>query len=99
VAMPASPGGAMQAPQDFQKIAEAMVALQAVGNQQQTTGSAAIVADTDTAMFKKYGLCSLDMDRMLIMCGLKAGQEDRLPQWITKVAMTNLSKDGKRTAV
>jgi len=50
-AMPASPGGATQAPQDFQKIAEAMVALQAVGNQQRTTGSAAIVADTDTAMF------------------------------------------------
>ena len=33
------------------------------------------------------------------MCGLKAGQEDRLPQWITNAAMSNLSKDGKRTAV
>jgi len=90
---------ATQAPQDFQKITEAMIALRAVGNQQRTTGTAAIVADTDTAMYKKYGLCSMDMDRMLIMCGLKAGQEDRLPQWIKTVAMTNLSKDGKRTAV
>ena len=98
-AMPASPGGAAQAPQDFQKIAEAMIALQAAGSSQRTTGSVAVMADTDATLYKTYGLYPLDMDRMLTMCSLKSGQEDRLPNWITTVAMANLSKDGRRTAV
>ena len=91
--------GAAPAPQDFQKIAEAMIALQAAGSPQRTNGNVAVVADTDATLYKTYGLCPLDMDRMLAMCGLKSGQEDRLPKWITTVAMANLSKDGRRTAV
>jgi len=79
-AMPASPRGAAQAPQDFQKIAEAMMATQAAGSPQRTTGSVAVVADTDATLYKTYSLCPLDMDRMLTMsCGLKSGQEDRFP--------------------
>ena len=98
-ALPASPGRASAPQQDFQKLAEAMIALQAAGNQKHTTGGAALVVDTDKAMFAKYGLCSLDMDRMLTMCGLKTGQEDQLPTWIKTVALKDLSKDGKRAAV
>ena len=98
-ALPASPGRAQAPQQDFQKLAEAMIALQAAGNQKHITGGAAIVVDTDKAMFTKYGLCSLDMDRMLTMCGLKTGQEDQLPEWIKTVALKDLSKDGKRAAV
>jgi hypothetical protein len=98
-ALPASPVRAAAPQHDFQKIAEAMMALQAVGKQRSTAGGAAIVVDTDKAMFTKYGLCSLDMDRMLTMCGLKTGQEDQLPDWIKTVALKDLSKDGKRAAV
>ena len=57
------------------------------------------MVDTEKQMFVKYGLCSLDMNRMLTMCGLKTGQEDQLPVWITTVAMKDLSMDGKRAAV
>ena len=98
-ALPTSPVRAAAPPQDFQKIAEAMMALQAVGNQRSTTGGPALVVDTEKQMFVKYGLCSLDMTRMLTMCGLKTGQEDQLPAWITTVAMKDLSTDGKRAAV
>lgn len=76
-----------------------MIALQAAGSQQRTTGSVAVVADADATLYKTYGLCPLDMDRMLTMCALKSGQENRLPDWITTVAMANISKDGRRTAV
>ena len=101
-ALPASPAGATQQappPQDFQKIAEALIAIQAAGSPAKAAGNVAIVADTDANLFKTYGLCPLDMERMLTMCGLQSGQEDRLPDWITTVVTTNLSKDGRRTAV
>lgn len=63
---------------------------------QQAAGNVAmIIADTDAKnLFKTYGLCRLDTERMLTMCGLQSGQEDRSPEWITTVAMTNLFKDG-----
>jgi hypothetical protein len=77
-AMPASSGGATQALQYFQKIAEAMIAL---GNQQRTMGTMAVVVDTYATMYKTYGMCPINMDRMITMCGLKSGQEDRLPTW------------------
>ena len=51
------------------------------------------MVDIDKQMFAKYGLCSLDMDRILM------GQEDQLPAWIKTVAMKYLSKDKKRAAV
>ena len=77
-ALPASPVRAAAPQQDFQKIAEAMIALQAVGNQSSTTGGPALVVDTEKQMFAKFGLRSLDMDIMLTMCGIKTGQEDQL---------------------
>ena len=101
-ALPASPAGATQQappPQDFQKIAEALIAIQAAGSPAKAAGNVAIVADTDANLFKTYGLCPMDMERMLTMCGLQSGQEDRLPDWITTVATANLSKDGRRNAV
>jgi len=85
---------------DLQKIAEAMIAMQAAGaSPSRATGTVSVVVDIDAALYKTYGLCPMDMDRMLTMCGLKSGQEDRLPEWITTVAMANLSKGRRRTAV
>ena len=101
--LPAAPMGTTQQasrPQDFQKIAEALIAIQAAGSPAKAAGNVAIVADTDaTFLFKTYGLCPMDMERILTMCGLQSGQEDRLPEWITTVATANLSKDGKRNVV
>ena len=82
-ALPASTAGATQQappPQDFQKIAEALIAIQAAGSPAKAAGNVAIVADTDANLCKTYGLCCpLDIERMLTMCGLQSGQEDRLP--------------------
>ena len=98
-ALPASPAGLQAPAQDFQKLAEAMIAIQVAGSPAKGAGNVAIVADTDATLFKTYGLCPLDLERMLTMCGLQSGQEDRLPAWITTVATTNLSKEGRRAAV
>ena len=95
---PAFAAAAPAPQQDLQKLAETMLAIQAAGSPQKA-GNIPIVADTDATMFKTYGLCPLDMERMLTMCGLAAGQEDRLPEWIETVATSNLSKEGKRTAI
>ena len=105
-ALPASPVGVAHALQDFQKLAEAMIAIQAAGSPAKAAGNVAILAGvTDaTCLFKTCGLlCLLDMlERMLTICGLQqlGQEEDRLPEWITTLAMTNLvSKDGRRTVI
>ena len=75
-ALPASPAQGQQGPQDFQKLAEAMLAIQAAASPTKA-GTIPIVADTDATLFRKYGMVDIDLERMLTMCGLKSGQEDR----------------------
>ena len=74
-ALPASPVRAKAPQQDFQKITEAMISLQAMGTQSSTTGGPTLVVDTEKQMFVKYGLCCLDMNRMLTMCGKKRARK------------------------
>ena len=59
VALPASPAGATQQapPQDFQKIAEALITIQVAGSPAKAAGNAAIVADTDANWFKTHMAC------------------------------------------
>ena len=98
-ALLASPAGLQAPAQDFQKLVEAMIAIQVAGSPAKGAGNVSIVADTDVTLFKTYGLCPLDLERLLTMCGLQLGQEDRLPAWIMTVATTNLSKEGRHAAV
>lgn len=75
-----------------------MLAIQAAASPTKA-GTIPIVADTDATLFKKYGMVDIDLERMLTMCRLKSGQEDRFPDWIETVATTGLSKEGKKTTI
>ena len=75
-----------------------MLAIQAAASPTKA-GTIPIVADTDATLFRKYGMVDIDLERMLTMCGLKSGQEDRFPDWIETVATTGLSKEGKKTTI
>ena len=98
-ALPASPAQGQQGAQDFQKLAEAMLAIQTSASPAKA-GAIPIVADTDATLLKKYGMMDINLDRMLKqMCGLKSGQEDQFPDWIETTATTGLSKEGKKTTI
>ena len=57
------------------------------------------ITDDSKDTIAKYGMCQLDLDNFLTMCGLNAGNEEALPEWVPKMATKGLSLDGKNREI
>ena len=89
------PGSPAPTQPDLQLLAQAMLAARPSNGR--TTPP--LVVDSTTKIYDTYGLCEVDMERVLTMCGRSKGQEDMLPEWIQNVAVKNINKDGKRSII
>ena len=70
----------------------------AITNKATNTSAAStpeLAGDTEEKIFKKYGLCTLDLERILTMCGKESGEEDSLPSWLEEIATKHMLNDGK----
>ena len=54
-----------------------------------------LAGDSEEKTFKKFGLCTADLHRILLMCGKETGEEESLPAWFEEIATKHMLNDGK----
>ena len=47
----------------------------------------------------KYGMCDMELERYMVMCGMKPGQESLMLKWVALLEIKGLSKEGNNITV
>jgi hypothetical protein len=81
---------------DFLELASAITNSASTASK---TGTPELAGDTEDKLFKKFGMCTTDLERIMTMCGKESGEEDSLPSWLEEIATKHMLSDGKAGVV